>query len=80
MNKMISIIRKSLVKTNEDKLSEFNESIKHAMSLTEKKRYYIADFRHTAKQAIDWWRVKAAKRFEKLQSKERTLQKYCALI
>ena len=38
------------------------------MSLTEKKRYYIADFRHTAKQAIDWWRVKAAKRFEKLQS------------
>ena len=67
-HKMISIIRKSLVKTNEDKLSEFNESIKHAMSLTEKKRYYIADFRHTAKQAIDWWRVKAAKRFEKLQS------------
>ena len=68
MNKMISIIRKSLIKTNEDKLSEFNENIKHAMSLTEKKRYYIADFRHTAKQAIDWWRVKAAKRFEKLQS------------
>ena len=68
MNKMISIIRKSLARTNEHKLGEFNEIIKHAMGLTEKKRYYIGDFSHTAKQAIEWGRVKAVKRYEKLSS------------
>ena len=39
---------------------------KHAMSLTEKKRYYLGDFRHTAQQAIEWWKKKASKRYDKL--------------
>ena len=66
MNKMISIIRRSLARTNVEKLGEFNESVKHAMSLTEKKRYYLGDFSHTAHQAIEWWKKKASRRYDKL--------------
>lgn len=67
--KMISIIRNSL----EDslKLQQFNECIDHAKSLTEKKRYYIGDFRHTIDQAIEWWKNKATKRYEKLVSENK---------
>jgi len=61
---MISIIKNSL--KDKEKLEQFNTSIKHAMSLTEKKRYYLGDFRHTAQQAIDWWKKKASKRYDKL--------------
>ena len=65
--KMISIIRNCLMFYQcLDKLEEFNACIKHAMSLTEKKRYYLGDFRHTAQQAIDWWKKKASKRYDKL--------------
>lgn len=67
--KMISIIRNSL--KDEDKLKQFNECIDHAMSLTEKKRYYLGDFRHTSEEAIIWWKKKASKRFEKLKSEDR---------
>ena len=63
-SKMISIIKNSL--KDKEKLEQFNTSIKHAMSLTEKKRYYLGDFRHTAQQAIDWWKKKASKRYDKL--------------
>ena len=61
---MISIIKNSL--KDKKKLEEFNACIQHAMSLTEKKRYYLGDFRHTAQQAIDWWKKKASKRYDKL--------------
>jgi len=65
--KMISIIKNSLMYSESlDKLNEFNACIKHAMSLTEKKRYYLGDFRHTAQQAIEWWKKKASKRYDKL--------------
>ncbi len=67
--KMISIIRKSLM--DEEKLKEFNECIEHAKTLTEKKRYYFGKFEHTSEEAITWWKKKATKRFEKLQSQER---------
>ncbi len=67
--KMISIIRKSL--KDKEKLKEFNDSITHAMSLTEKKRYYLGDFRHTAQQAIEWWKKKASKRYDKLTKEGR---------
>ena len=63
-SKMISIIKNSLKDKN--KLEKFNSCIQHAMSLTEKKRYYLGDFRHTAQQAIDWWKKKASKRYDKL--------------
>jgi len=63
-SKMISIIKNSL--KDKKKLEEFNSCIQHAMSLTEKKRYYLGDFRHTAQQAIDWWKKKASKRYDKL--------------
>ena len=66
---MIAIIRKSLV--DEDKLNEFNDCILHAKSLTEKKRYYLGDFRHTSEEAILWWKKKASKRYEKLNSEGR---------
>ena len=71
MNKMISIIRKSLAKVNEEKLGEFNESIKDAKNLTEKKRYYFGDFSHSAHQAIEWWKKKASKRYAKLEKEGR---------
>ena len=74
--KMISIIRRSLSgKTKEDpphpKLAEFDAAIKHAKSLTEKKRYYFGKFEHTMDEAITWWKKKATKRYEKLQSQDR---------
>ena len=74
--KMISIIRRSLSgKTKEDpphsKLAEFDAAIKHAKSLTEKKRYYFGKFEHTMDEAITWWKKKATKRYEKLQSQGR---------
>lgn len=67
--KMIAIIRKSLDDGN--KLKEFNACIEHAKSLTEKKRYYLGDFRHTSDDAIIWWKKKATKRYEKLNSENR---------
>ncbi len=73
MNKMISIIKNSL--QDKDKLEEFNESIKKAKTLTEKKRYYLGDFRHTAQQAIDWWKKKASKRYDKLTREDRVRTK-----
>ena len=74
--KMISIIRNCLMYHQcLDKLDEFNACIKHAMSLTEKKRYYLGDFRHTAQQAIDWWKKKASKRYDKLTREGRVRTK-----
>jgi hypothetical protein len=74
--KMISIIKNSLMYHEcLDKLNEFNSSIKHAMSLTEKKRYYLGDFRHTAQQAIDWWKKKASRRYDKLTREGRVRTK-----
>jgi hypothetical protein len=67
--KMISIIRKSL--DDEMKLKQFNDCINHAKTLTEKKRYYLGDFRHTAEEAITWWKKKASKRYEKLKVEDR---------
>ena len=74
--KMISIIKNSLMYNQcLDKLEEFNESIKKAKTLTEKKRYYLGDFRHTAQQAIDWWKKKASKRYDKLAREGRVRTK-----
>ena len=74
--KMISIIKNSLMYNQcLEKLEEFNACIKHAMSLTEKKRYYLGDFRHTAQQAIDWWKKKASKRYDKLTREGRVRTK-----
>jgi hypothetical protein len=74
--KMISIIKNSLMYSQcLEKLDEFNACIKHAMSLTEKKRYYLGDFRHTAQQAIDWWKKKASKRYDKLTREGRVRTK-----
>tara|TARA_R100001460_G_scaffold44929_2_gene81935 strand:+ start:210 stop:1268 length:1059 start_codon:yes stop_codon:yes gene_type:complete len=67
--KMISIIRNSL--KDDEKLKEFNGCIDHAKSLTEKKRYYFGKFEHTMDEAITWWKKKATKRYEKLQSQDR---------
>jgi hypothetical protein len=39
--------------------------------LTEKKRYYFGKFEHSMDDAITWWKKKATKRYEKLQSQER---------
>ena len=74
--KMISIIKNSLMYNQcLEKLEEFNACIKHAMSLTEKKRYYLGDFRHTAQQAIDWWKKKASKRYDNLTCEGRVRTK-----
>lgn len=62
--KMISIIRSSL--TNSEKLEEFNNCIKHAKTLTEKKRYYISKFGYEPEDVIAWWKVKASRRYDKL--------------
>ena len=67
--KMISIIRKSL--QDDEKLKEFNRCIDHAKSLTEKKRYYLGNFQHSVDEVIDWWKVKASKRYQKLKSEKR---------
>jgi hypothetical protein len=68
-HKMISIIRKSL--HDKTKLDEFNKCIEHAKSLTEKKRYYLSKLNHTYQEAIEWWKVKASKRYEKLKNENR---------
>jgi hypothetical protein len=62
--KMISIITKSL--QDSSKLQEFKKCIEHAKSLTEKKRYYISKFGYEPKEVIEWWKVKASRRYEKL--------------
>ena len=62
--KMISIITKSL--RDDSKKREFEECIKHAKSLTEKKRYYMSKFGYEPNEVIDWWKVKATRRYEKL--------------
>jgi len=67
--KMISIIMKSL--RDDLKLHEFQECIKHAKSLTEKKRYYMSKFGYEPGEVIDWWKVKASKRYQKLKVENR---------
>lgn len=67
--KMISIIRSSLV--DSEKLEEFNNCIKHAKTLTEKKRCYISKFGYEPEDVISWWRVKASKRYKKLINDEK---------
>ena len=62
--KMISIIRNSL--RDNDKLTEFNNCIEHARSLTEKKRTYLGKFGYEPEEVIEWWRKKAIKRYDKL--------------
>jgi len=62
--KMISIIIKSLQDTS--KLHEFKQCIEHAKSLTEKKRYYISKFGYEPQEVIDWWKIKATRRYNKL--------------
>ena len=62
--KMISIIIKSL--RDESKKNEFQKCIVHAKTLTEKKRYYISKFGYEPEEVIEWWKVKATRRYEKL--------------
>lgn len=62
--KMISIIRNSL--KGHSKLIEFNACIEHAKSLTEKKRYYLSQFGYEPEEVIEWWRIKATRRYNKL--------------
>lgn len=62
--KMISIITKSL--RDDSKLHEFKECIKHAKSITEKKRYYISEFGYELQEVIEWWKIKATRRYNKL--------------
>lgn len=66
--KMISIIKKSLV--SEGKLEEFKTALDHAKGLTERKRTFLGKFDYTVETAVEWWRKKATKRFEKLQSND----------
>jgi hypothetical protein len=61
---MISIIIKSL--QDDLKLDEFRKCIEHAKSLTEKKRYYLSKFGYEPEDVIEWWRVKATRRYYKL--------------
>ena len=62
--KMISIIIKSL--RDESKIDEFKKCIDHAKTLTEKKRYYISKFGYEPEEVIEWWKVKATRRYDKL--------------
>jgi hypothetical protein len=62
--KMISIIIKSL--QDDLKLQEFKSCIEHAKSLTEKKRYYISEFGYEPEEVIQWWKIKASRRYEKM--------------
>jgi len=62
--KMLSIIIKSL--QDASKLHEFKQCIEHAKTLTEKKRYYISKFGYEPKEVIEWWKVKATRRYNKL--------------
>ena len=72
VDRTIHAVKKEIQK---EKLEEFNVCIKHAMSLTEKKRYYLGDFKHTGQQAIDWWKKKASKRYDKLTREDRVRTK-----
>ena len=67
--KMIAIIKKSL--QDEEKKKEFLACLEHAKSLTEKKRYYLGKFGYEPEDAIEWWRKKAIKRYDKLQEQGR---------
>jgi hypothetical protein len=67
--KMISIIRNSL--KDETKLNQFNTAIENAKKLTEKKRYYISEFKHDVNDVITWWKKKSSKRYEKLIEENR---------
>lgn len=67
--KMISIIRNSL--QDRKKLEDFNTCIKKAKSLTEKKRYYFSKFGYEPEEVIEWWKMKASKRYDKLVSEGR---------
>jgi hypothetical protein len=62
--KMISIIIKSL--QDASKLHEFKKCIEHAKTLTEKKRYYISKFGYEPEEVIEWWKLKATRRYNKL--------------
>jgi hypothetical protein len=62
--KMISIIIKSL--QDSSKLHEFKQCIEHAKSLTEKKRYYMSKFGYEPEEIIEWWKIKATRRYNKL--------------
>ena len=62
--KMISIIKNSL--KDEKKLEDFNTCIQKAKTLTEKKRYYISKFGYEPQEVIDWWKIKATRRYNKL--------------
>jgi hypothetical protein len=64
--KMISIIIKSL--QDDSKLHEFKQCIENAKSLTEKKRFYISKFGYEPQEVIEWWKIKASKRYEKIKS------------
>ena len=67
--KMISIIIKSL--RDASKLHEFKKCIEHAKTLTEKKRYYISKFGYEPEEIIEWWKVKATRRYNKLISENK---------
>ena len=67
--KMISIIKNSL--QDADKLAEFKASLEHAKGLTERKRTFLGKFDYTAERAVEWWRKKATKRYEKLKEQGR---------
>jgi hypothetical protein len=67
--KMIAIVKKSL--KDEGLLQEFIAAIDHAKSLTEKKRTYLGKFGYEPQEVIEWWRKKAAKRYDKLKAEGR---------
>lgn len=66
--KMVSIIKRSL--KDNDKLEQFKQILEHAMSLTEQKRTYLGKFGYEPEEAIEWWRKKSIKRYEKLKSND----------
>jgi hypothetical protein len=63
--KMISIIKKSL--KDQQKMEEFLTCIEHAKGLTEQKRFYLGKFDYSLDRAIEWWKKKATKRYNKLR-------------
>lgn len=67
--KMISIIMKSL--RDDSKKHQFQKCIVHAKTLTEKKRYYISKFGYEPKDVIEWWKIKATRRYEKLLEEQK---------
>ena len=68
-HKMISIIKRSL--KDKDVLDEFLSSLEKGRSLTQCKRTYLGTFNHSITDAIDWWKKKATKRYDKLNSEGR---------